>query len=102
LVWNRVRFKKEPAKKYISLQGGGETQKCTIFLCDKLSFILFWPSRSFFLQHLHCCSLYFHCSYLYNYYYIYLEHCALNAKFQHFIPRFNKTSLLCWPHSKRG
>ncbi len=28
--------------------------------------------------------------------------CALNAEFQHFIPRFNKTSLLCGSHSKRG
>ncbi len=24
------------------------------------------------------------------------------SEFQHFIPRFNKTSLLCSPHSKRG
>jgi hypothetical protein len=33
LVQNRVRFKKEPAKKNISLQEGrrGETHKCTIF-----------------------------------------------------------------------
>jgi hypothetical protein len=26
-----------------------------------------------------------------------LEPCALNAEFQHFIPRFNKISLLCRP-----
>jgi hypothetical protein len=38
---------------------------------------------------------------MYNYY-NYLEPCALNAEFQHFMPRFNKTSLLCGPHSKRG
>jgi hypothetical protein len=25
-----------------------------------------------------------------------LKPCALNAQFQHFIPRFNRTSLLCW------
>jgi hypothetical protein len=43
----------------------------------------------------------FHCSYMYNCY-NYLEPCALNAEFQHFIPRFNKTSLLCGPRSKRG
>ncbi len=30
------------------------------------------------------------------------SNCALNAEFQHFIPRFNKTSLLCGPHSKMG
>jgi hypothetical protein len=27
---------------------------------------------------------------------------ALNVEFQHFIPKFNKISLLCKPHSKRG
>ncbi len=42
-----------------------------------------------------------HFSYTYNLY-SYLEPCALNAEFQHFIPRFNKTSLLCGHHSKRG
>jgi hypothetical protein len=31
-----------------------------------------------------------------------LEPCALNAKFQHFILRFNKMSLLCGYHWKRG
>jgi hypothetical protein len=31
-----------------------------------------------------------------------LEPCALNAEFQHFIPRFHKFSLVCRPHSKRG
>jgi hypothetical protein len=38
---------------------------------------------------------------MYNYY-NYLEPCALNAEFQHFTPKFNKTSLFCGPHSKRG
>jgi hypothetical protein len=38
---------------------------------------------------------------MYNYY-NYLEPCALNAEFQHFIPKFNKTSFLCGPHSKGG
>ncbi len=33
---------------------------------------------------------------------IVLEPCALNAETQHFIPRFNRISLLCEPHSKRG
>jgi hypothetical protein len=31
-----------------------------------------------------------------------LESCALNAEFQHFILRFNKISLLCRYHWKRG
>jgi hypothetical protein len=34
---------------------------------------------------------------------IMLEPCALNAEFQHFIPRFNKISITLWiPHYKRG
>jgi hypothetical protein len=37
-------------------------------------------------ERLHCCYIYFHCSHQYNYYH-YLESCALNAEFQHFIPR---------------
>jgi hypothetical protein len=37
-----------------------------------------------FPERLHCCYIYFHCSYVYNYY-NYLEPCALNAEFQHFI-----------------
>jgi len=32
----------------------------------------------------------------------YLEPCALDGQVQHFIPKFNKTSLLCGPHSKEG
>jgi hypothetical protein len=39
---------------------------------------------------------------MYNYYYNYIKPCALNAEFEHFIPRFNTTSLLCRPYSKRG
>jgi hypothetical protein len=31
-----------------------------------------------------------------------LQHCPLNVEFQHFIPRFNKNSLLWGPHSKKG
>jgi hypothetical protein len=38
---------------------------------------------------------------MYNYY-NYLKPCALNVEFQHFIPKFNKTSLLYETHSKRG
>jgi hypothetical protein len=38
---------------------------------------------------------------MYNYY-NYFEPCALSAEFQHFILRFNKTSLLCRTSSKRG
>ncbi len=49
--------KKKPAKKYISIQGGDETQK-TINFGGKLSFILSFlcPER------LHCCYIHFYCS----------------------------------------
>jgi hypothetical protein len=38
---------------------------------------------------------------MYNYY-NYFEPCALIAEFQHFIPRFNKTSLLLLTSLKEG
>jgi hypothetical protein len=88
---------KKPAKKYISLQEGVKLRTAPFLLGGKLSFILSF----LFPERLQCCYMYFHCSHVYNYY-IYLEPCALNAEFQqHFIPRFNKTSLLCGPPSKR-
>jgi len=42
---------------------GTQTSFCISF-GDKLSFILSF----LFLERLHCCYIYFHCSYLYNYY----------------------------------
>jgi hypothetical protein len=62
----------------------------------KLNFILSF----LFLEHLSCCYMYFHDTYLYNYY-NYFQPCALNVEFQHFILRFNKISLLCRYHWKR-
>ncbi len=47
------------------------------------------------------CYIYFHCSYLYNYY-NYFEPCALNSEFQHFIPRFNQNFLNLWIPLKEG
>ncbi len=35
-------------------------------------------------------------------YYNYVKPCVLNVEFEPFIPKFNKTSLLCGLHSKRG
>jgi len=100
LVQNRMRCKKKNLRKIrLALRGGGETQKCTIFVPN-------WVSSGFdplfpFPERLHGCYIYFHCSYMCNFY-NYLEPCALNAEFEHFIPRFNKTSFLCRSHSKRG
>jgi hypothetical protein len=77
-----------------STLGGTETQKCTNF-CGKLSFILFFTSSFIFPERLHCllhiCSLLLRIQLYYNY----LEPCALNDEFQHFIPRFDKSSSLC-------
>jgi hypothetical protein len=100
LVQNRVSFlkKKQPAKKSTLAFEGGLKLRNAPFL------VLNWASSSFdplFPERLHCSYIHFHCTYLYNYY-NYLEPCALNAEFQQFIPRFNKTSSLCGPHSKRG
>jgi hypothetical protein len=39
-----------------------------------------------FPERLHSCYIYFHCSRMYNYY-NYLDPCALNAEFQHLIPK---------------
>ncbi len=91
LAWNCMRLQIE-----LPSRGKGQTQKCKTLYLAKLSFILFWPRLSFFFPEcLHCCCyIYFHCSYTYNYY-NYMEPCALNAEFHHFIPRFNQTSLLC-------
>jgi hypothetical protein len=44
LVQNRVRWKKKPAKKYVSLQQGVKLRNA------RLSFIQFWPPLSCFLS----------------------------------------------------
>jgi len=107
-VWSKTRWdsKKKPAKKYINLKkgggrggGGSNSEEMHHFLCETEFHPILTPSF-LFLERLHCCYIYFHCSHMYNYYH-YLEPCALNAEFQHFIPRFNKTSLFCGAHSKR-
>ncbi len=88
-------IKKKPAKKYISIQGGGgETQKTINFDGSWVSLCL-----SFFLS---ASSAYidFQCSYLHRYYNSSRMLCikcwdsAFRTEFQHFILRFNKISLL--------
>ncbi len=62
-----------------------------------MSFVL-----SFLLpERLHFCCIYFHCSLLYNYY-SYLEPCALNPEYQHFILRFIQIFSLWGDHWKGG
>jgi hypothetical protein len=90
----KTRFKTKPAKMYISIQQGvKETQK-TVNFDGFLSFTLSF----FFPDHLHCCYIDFHCSYLYSYYNCSRSLCikcwdsAFRTEFQHFILRFNKIS----------
>jgi hypothetical protein len=64
----------------------------------KLSFILSF----LFLERLHCCYIYIFTAPTCTATIISLEPCASNSEFQHFILRFNKTSLLGGYHSKRG
>jgi len=85
-------IKNKPVKKYISIQGvkggggcQGEFQNTPIF-CGKLSFIVFWHPLSFFLSASTAATYIFtapSCTTTT----ITLEPCALNAEFQHFIPR---------------
>jgi hypothetical protein len=100
-VQNRLRsLNPKPTKKYISLQGGRWNSEMHHFLCQTEFHPVLIPSF-LFPERLHCCYIYFHCSYMYNYYTC-LKPYSLNAEFQHFIPKFNKTSALCAPQSKRG
>jgi len=61
----RVRFKKDLQKSTLAFNGGGSEAEKTINFGGKLSFILSF----LFPEHHQCCYIYFHCSYLYNYYY---------------------------------
>jgi hypothetical protein len=97
LILISILFSREGYHVRAGLQKRSETspsvklRKAPIF-CGKLSFILFWPSPSFFLN------AYIAATYIFNALTcttitITLEPCALDAEFQHFIPRFNKNFL---------
>ncbi len=92
-------IKGKPPKKYISLQLGVKLRNAPLFVPN-------WVSSGFdpsflFPERLHCCYIHFHCSYMYNYY-NYLEPCALNAEFKHFIPRFKTNFLTLRTSLKEG
>jgi len=97
LIQDRVRFKKICKKVH---SRGVKLRNVPFFLGGKLSFILFWPPLSLFLSASRAAT-YIFVAPIYTTTIITLEPCALNAEFQHFIPIFNKISLLCGPHSKR-
>jgi len=71
-----------------------ETQKIINF-CGKLSFILSFASASTILLHIFSLLL---VQFTIISFEPSLEPSPLNAEFQHFIPRFNKISLLCGHH----
>jgi hypothetical protein len=100
LVQNRVRFLKNVLKSTLAFKGGVSNSEIPHFLCQTEFHPVLTPS---FVFHgcLHWCWVYFRCSYMYNYY-NYLEPCALNAEFQHFIPRFNKNFLTLRTSLKAG
>ncbi len=83
-VHKQGEIKKRPAKKYFSIKGGKgvKLRKLSIFVVKWVSSCL-----SFFLSASTAATYIFTAPRT-------LEPCALNAEFQHFIPRFNKTSLL--------
>ncbi len=63
---------------------------------------IIWPPLPFFLSASIAATYIFTaptCTTTILHYYTDLEPYALIAEFQHFIPRFNKTSSLCGPHS---
>jgi hypothetical protein len=68
-----------------------------VFPPSKLSFILYF----LFPERLHSCYIYFHCSYLNNYY-NYSWTLYINCWVSAVHTPFNKISLLCWYHWKRG
>ncbi len=93
-VWKRAHqnlqifFFNLQKTNYISIQGGWNSKNAPIFFCGKLSFILFPERLPLLLPVLHIFSLLLLVQLL-----IYLEPCALNVEFQHFILRFNKNFL---------
>jgi hypothetical protein len=95
-----VRFKKKPAKNYISLQLGVKLRNAPLFVPNWVS-TCFDPVFPFSWAPPLMLHIYFHCSYIYNSY-NYLEPCTLNAEFQHFIPRFNKNYLTLQTSLKEG
>ncbi len=113
LCFNTIEFSVNSAKhstrtlSLVQSRGGGgergvETQKCTIVLVLNSFSSCFDPLFPFFLSASTAATNSFTAPTCTTTIITYLEPCALNAEFQHFIPRFNKISLLCGPHSKRG
>jgi hypothetical protein len=83
-----VRLKKNPEKKYISIQGGMKLRKPSILVVNRvsscLSFFLSAPTAATYIFPARNCLTIV----------ISLEPCALNAEFQHFILRFIKMFFL--------
>jgi hypothetical protein len=93
-----MRLKENQQKNTFTFNKGSNLKNVPFFVPNKISssFDLVFLFSQASPQLLHKFSLFLHVQLLY-----YLKPCALNAEFQHFIPIFNKTYLLCEPHSKR-
>jgi hypothetical protein len=93
-----TEIKKKPCKK-VHYPSRGRNSEMQHFLCQtefhpiltRLSFFLSASTGATYIFTTPTCTTT-----------IVTSNCALAPEFQHFIPRFNKTSLLCRPHSKRG
>jgi hypothetical protein len=67
LVKNRVRLKKHLQKKYISLERGVKLRNAPLFVPNWV-WSGFDPVFPFCMTGSNCCYIYFHYSYVYNYY----------------------------------
>ncbi len=106
----RCEIQKKPAKKYISIKGGGgvKLRKPSILIVPE------WTVSFFFPERLHYCYIDFHCSYLYSYYNSSRTSCikcwdsAFRTEFQHFVLSFSISywDLIKFPYftdtAKRG
>ncbi len=99
LVQNWVRLRKT-CKKIHYPSTRCRIHKCTTFLCQTQFDLVLTPSF-FFIECFHCCYIYFHYSYMYNYC-NYLKPCASNVDFQHFIRRRHKNFHTLWTSLKEG
>jgi hypothetical protein len=92
-VWTKTGWDQRKTSKKVHWPSiGGQTLKCTTF-CARPSFIQVWPRLPLILKPPLLLDA-FLLLLMYSYH-NYLEPCALNARFYHFIPRFNQISFLC-------
>jgi hypothetical protein len=87
------QIQNKPEKSTLGFKGGKKLRKASIFLVNKVSSCL-----SFFLSASTAVAAYIFTAPICTVTITTLESSALNAEFQHFVPRFNKISFLCGYH----